>query len=182
MGLIDLFIPRLCLESVLELRPPRLRQLGLDALLLDVDCTLKRYGFCPVEPEVVAWLAGLRSAGVKLCLLSNGRSRRIGALAQQLDLPFIARALKPFPWGCFAALRQLGVPARRAAMVGDQIFADVLAGNLAGLSTILVRPIHPEDEPWYTQFKRPLETVILRRCRFEPRLPPDGDSAASRPG
>jgi len=173
LGLIDLFTPRLCVESVLDLRLPRLRELGLDALLLDVDCTLKRYGFRPLEADVAAWLARLRDAGLRLCLLSNGRGRRIGALAEQLGLPFVAQALKPMPWGCFRALRKLDVPAGRAAMVGDQIFADILAGNLAGLMTILVRPMHPEEEPWFTQFKRPLETPILRRCHFEPRLPPE---------
>ena len=49
--------------------------------------------------------------------------------------------------------------ADRTAMVGDQVFADVMAGRLAGVFTILVRPIHPEDEPWFTRWKRPWENA-----------------------
>ena len=56
-------------------------------------------------------------------------------------------------------------------MVGDQVFADILAGRLAGLKTILVDPIHPEEEPWFTRLKRPPERWVLRRTAV-PVLPP----------
>ena len=48
-------------------------------------------------------------------------------------------------------------------MVGDQIFADVMAGRLAGIRSILVDPIHPEEEPWFTRLKRLPERFVLRR-------------------
>ena len=162
MGL-KLFTPDLRAESVLELTPERLRRLGLEVLLLDVDCTLKRYPSTEVEPDVAAWLAGLQAEGFSVCLVSNGRQARIRRLADGLGLPFVAKACKPLPFRCRGALRRLGVPCDRAAMVGDQIFADVMAGRLAGLYTILVRPIHPEEEPWWARIKRPAERWILKR-------------------
>jgi len=160
---LRLVTPDLRLQSVLELDPPRLRQMGLDALLLDVDCTLKSYRAERPAPEVIEWLERIRAAGVTLCLLSNGRARRIGRLAESLRLPLISTACKPLPWGCRRAMRQLGLDPRRTAMVGDQLFADVMAGRLAGLTCILVRPIRPEEEPWFTRIKRPLERLLLRR-------------------
>ena len=165
---MDWLVPHVRVGSILELTPSRLRALGLDALLLDVDCTLKRYGAKEIEPAVIAWLAELRSAGIRVCLLSNGRSGRIGRLAQSLGLPFIAKACKPLPFRCRSALAKIGASGGRAALAGDQIFADVLAGRLAGLLTILVDPIHPEDEPWWTRFKRPLERWLLRRWAETP--------------
>ena len=161
--MLRLVTPDLRLQSVLELDPPRLRQMGLDALLLDVDCTLKSYRAERPAPEVIEWLERIRAAGVTLCLLSNGRARRIGRLAESLRLPLISTACKPLPWGCRRAMRQLGLDPRRTAMVGDQLFADVMAGRLAGLTCILVRPIRPEEEPWFTRIKRPLERLLLRR-------------------
>ncbi|MHC4403811.1 MAG: YqeG family HAD IIIA-type phosphatase [Planctomycetota bacterium] len=163
-----LLVPHLRLESVLELSATRLGELGLDALLLDVDCTLKRYRSEAVSDEVAAWLEELRRAGVGLCLLSNGRATRIRPFAESLRLPFLAKALKPLPFGCRAAVRKMGFNAKRTAMVGDQLFADVMAGRWAGLRSILVRPIHPEDEPWFTRMKRPLERVILRWMDSKP--------------
>lgn len=155
--------PHLRVESVLDLDLDRLRRLGLDALLLDVDCTLKSYRSETLSDEVQAWLDELRGAGVGLCLVSNGLGKRVGRLAEELDLPFIAKAGKPLPFGCRAAIRKLGFDRRRTAMVGDQLFADVLAGRLAGLTSILVRPIRPQEEPWFTRLKRPAERFLLRR-------------------
>ncbi len=161
--MLRLVRPDLRVESVLELDEARLRGLGLDALLLDIDCTLKRYRADLPEPEVVAWIDRLRRAGIGLCLVSNGRRGRIGRLAESLALPVVCQACKPLPWGCRAAVRRSGFDPRRTAMVGDQLLADVVAGRLAGLRCILVRPIKPEEEPWFTRLKRPFEQFLLRR-------------------
>jgi uncharacterized protein len=159
--MLSFVAPHLHLTSVLELGTTRLLQLGLRGLLLDVDCTLKDYGAAEFSPAVREWVQGLRAEGLRLCLLSNGRPRRIGKLARQLGLPFVAQAFKPLPWGCLRALRMLELTPCHTAMVGDQLFADVLAGRLAGLFTILVRPTSPR-EPWFTRIKRPFERRLLR--------------------
>ena len=161
--MLRLLAPHLQVESVLDLDVDRLRQLELDALLLDVDCTLKSYSAETASAEVAAWLDGLRAAEIGVCLVSNGLARRVGRFAEGLDLPFVAKAAKPLPFGCRAALRKMGFDRRRTAIVGDQLFADVMAGRLAGLTSILVRPIRPEEEPWFTRLKRPLERLLLRR-------------------
>lgn len=160
--MFQLLIPHLRVESVLELQVERLQEIGLDALLLDVDCTLKSYRAESLGAEVSGWLGELRAAGIGLCLLSNGRAKRIGQLAEKLDLPFVAEACKPLPFGCRRAVRKMGFQRRRTAVVGDQLFADVMAGRLAGLRSILVEPIQPEQEPWYTRAKRPAERLLLR--------------------
>lgn len=154
--------PDLRVESVQELPPERLRQMGLHAVLVDVDGTLKNYRAESLPPQAVAWLESLRAAGLGVCLVSNGRTGRIRLAAEHLGVPFVSKALKPLPFGCRRVMRQLGFDGGRTAMVGDQIFADVLAGRLAGLRTILVRPIHPEEEPWFTRMKRPIERLVLR--------------------
>ncbi len=151
--------------------------MGLDTLLLDIDCTLKNYGADGFTAPVLQWLHRLRSAGIRLCLVSNGRARRVRRLAESLELPIVCEALKPFPHGCRRAIRRLGSDPRRTAIVGDQLFADVLAGRLAGLTCILVRPIQPEEEPWFTRLKRPLERVLLARLdRAEARRAADSSA------
>ncbi len=171
MTMLRLLVPHTQVQSVLDLGVGRLREMGLDALLLDVDCTLKSYGSQQVGEDVAAWLGELRAAGVGLCLVSNGWGKRVRPLADQLDLPFVARACKPLPFGCRAAVRKMGFDRRRTALVGDQLFADVIAGRLAGLASILVRPIRPEEEPWFTRMKRPIERAVLKW--MDSRRPPE---------
>jgi HAD superfamily phosphatase (TIGR01668 family) len=160
--MLSLVTPHLYLDNVLDLTAVRLRAEGRTGLLLDVDCTLKDYHDRHIGPAVAAWVSALRRDGLRLCLLSNGRAERIALHAHSLQIPFVARALKPLPYGCRAALRLLELQPEQTAIVGDQLFADVLAGRLAGLFTILVRPTSP-SEPIWTRIKRPLERRVLRR-------------------
>jgi hypothetical protein len=154
--------PHLRVETVLDLDVDRLRRLEIDSLLLDVDCTLKRYTDRSVSDSVAGWLNDLQAAGIGLCLVSNGLGKRIEDFAQGAGLPFVAKACKPLPRGCLQAVKRMGFDRRRTAIVGDQLFADIMAGRLAGLTSILVRPIHPEEEPWFTRLKRPPERFLLR--------------------
>lgn len=153
-------VPNLRVDSVLDLTIDELARQGLRGLLLDVDCTLKDHGANEFRPEIGDWIEGLRKADVRLCLLSNGRPQRIGRLAQMLDVPYVAQAMKPWPAGCRAGVSRCGLPPREVAVVGDQLFADILAGRLAGLFTILVTPTST-IEPWFTRLKRPLERPVL---------------------
>lgn len=163
--------PHYVVRSVAELTPERLRELGVENLILDVDCTLKRYGKQELEPEIRAWLEKIKEEEFRICLLSNGMGPRIGRFAESVGLPFVAQAWKPLPRGCFRTMREFDFDPSKTAMIGDQIFADVMAGRLAGIRTILTTAIYPEEEPWYTRMKRPFEKVVMF---FYRRKFPDG--------
>jgi HAD superfamily phosphatase (TIGR01668 family) len=165
--MLGLMTPDLYLNHVLELEPRHLRSIGVEGLLLDLDGTLKDYRAKTISTAILEWAADLKRDGFRLCLLSNGKTRRIERFAQDLGVPFVAKAFKPFPWGCWKALKVLGLDRSRVAIVGDQVFADILAGHLAGLVTVLVRPSHSE-EPWFTRLKRPFERTVLRRLYARP--------------
>lgn len=179
-----LITPHYRVYSVQELTPERLQLWGLSALLLDVDCTLTRYRRGDPTAEVLAWIAQVRTAGIRLCLVSNGMGHRIHQFAERLGLPCVANAMKPLPWGIRSAVRKLNSEPSQTAMVGDQLFADVMAARLAGVRSILVHPIHPEEEPWFTRLKRWPERLALDRLsRSSPDLNMAGpvvDSVATR--
>lgn len=161
----NVFYPHYLIDSVTDLTPERLRDLGVDNLLLDVDCTLKRYRNQEPEPEIKVWLEEIVRDGFNVCLISNGVGKRIGRFAEKVKLPFIAKACKPFPNGCRRAFASFGYAPERTIIVGDQIFADVMAGRLAGIRTFLTIPLSPEEEKWFTRIKRPFEKIVLRSFR-----------------
>jgi uncharacterized protein len=160
--MLRLATPHYRVGGVSELTPERLREWGLRALLLDVDCTLTRYRCGEPLPEVLAWIEQVRAQGIRLCLVSNGTGPRIRRMAQQLQVPCVGQAMKPFPWGVKSAMRKLESSRAETAMVGDQLFTDIVAGRLAGIRTILVKAIHPEEEPWFTRLKRRPERWMLK--------------------
>jgi HAD superfamily phosphatase (TIGR01668 family) len=166
--MLNLLIPDLWVESIAQLSPEKLRAMGLSGVLLDVDNTVKDHGAPCVAPEASARIRSWMDFGVAVCLLSNGRSERIGKLARMLDVPFVSNALKPSPRSCHRAAKLLGLEPRALAVVGDQVFADVLAGRLAGMYTILVTPTC-RREPWFTRAKRPIESLVLSHPRARAR-------------
>ena len=163
--------PHFLIERVTDATPERLRSLGVKNLLLDVDCTLKRYSATEPDKDVMDWLESMRRAEIGMCLLSNGVGERIGKFAARVGLPYVAKACKPFPSGCRRACREHSFDPSETAIIGDQIFADVMAGRLAGLKVFLTTPISPEEEHWFTRVKRPFERVVLRSFR---KRYPDG--------
>lgn len=50
-----------------------------------------------------------------------------------------------------------------AALIGDQIFTDVLGANWAGVHAILTKPLSTVDDEWITRIKRGLERKVIAR-------------------
>jgi len=68
--------------------------------------------------------------------------------------------VKPLPFAFLRALSKVGSQRKRAVMVGDQLFTDVLGGRLLGMRTVLVTPLSQTDLP-HTLLLRRLERLVL---------------------
>ena len=100
--------------------------------------------------------------GVQTCALPI--SERVEPFARKLGLGCIANAAKPLTRGVRRAGERLGVQKRGMALIGDQIFTDILCGNLSGIVSILVEPMELERFLFF-KLKRAAERVVLRRDR-----------------
>lgn len=153
--------PRARLKSVTAITPEWLRERGLKAILLDLDNTLvpyKTYGEAP--QGLLEWLQILKEAGIQVMLVSNGSRRRVHYWREKLEVPGFGPAGKPW-FGFRKALRRLALSPREVAVVGDQLFTDVLGGNLIGAYTVLVPPLS-KREMGYTRLVRKLERWVLQ--------------------
>lgn len=134
---------------------------GIRGVIVDLDNTLVAWRYPRPTPAVQEWLARVRSEGLKVCIVSNGGSRRVAAFAREAGVPYIGRAAKPRGRGFREALELLGTRPGETAVVGDQIFTDVLGGNRLGLYTILVKPVS-RREFIGTRLVRRVERLVLR--------------------
>lgn len=159
--------PRLVLDHVTDITPPLLAQHGLRGLLLDLDNTLIEYGSYAESRDVQVWAADLMLSGVKLYLLSNATPERVRFWCAQLGFAGKGLASKPIPRAFRRAARRMGLLPGQVAMVGDQLFTDVLGGNLAGMYTIMVRPLTDNALP-HTKLTRRVERLVLRRYGVRP--------------
>jgi len=162
LDMLNFLFPDYRFECITEIHRQWLKEQEIYSILLDVDCTLKYYSSKKVLPDIATWLNRKRDQGFQFCLLSNGRHHRIEKLAEDLDLPFLAPAYKPFPSGCRKAMQMLYLDPQYTVLIGDQIFTDVVAANLAGIRSILVTPLRPQEEPLFARVKRPFERFVLK--------------------
>ena len=135
-------IPKLILPSVHELTPERLQSLGVTVLFMDFDNTLLPYTDDTPPQALLDWLDAVRASGVTLCVLSTTKRGRAPAFCEAHGIACITRARKPFLDGMHRALRRFPPGDGIAALVGDQIYTDVLCANRAGVLSILVTPLH----------------------------------------
>lgn len=128
---------------------------GVRCVLLDRDNTCVPRGQSDAPAEVVAWVRTLEDAGIVPCIVSNNfRDSHIERTARQLGCGFVTLAWKPMPFALHTVLRILKFDPSETVMIGDQCYTDVVAGNLLGVRTILVRPQDPDAEPRYTRLLR----------------------------
>ena len=140
---------------------------GTRAILLDRDNTLVPRDRTTAPASVAAWLDAARDRGFKLYMVSNNWHRdQVIRSASELGLSAISHAMKPAPFAISAALRRMGAAPGEAVLIGDQLYTDVLAGKLAGVETILVKPQTTVDL-WYTQIFRIFERRALRNVPCE---------------
>ncbi len=142
---MPLFRPTVLRDRAVQITPALLERLGVRALLLDVDNTIAAFTSHEPLPDTVAWAKDLVQRGYRVVIVSNNFRKRVSALAAQFGLDWIGFAMKPFPHGYLRARRMLKVPCRECAIVGDQIFTDVVGANLCGMKSVLLKPIELEE-------------------------------------
>lgn len=136
---------------------------GVRCVLFDRDNTVVPRDTGVAPADVMDWICRVREAGIALCMVSNNfHSQQVEASAAELGCAVVHHAMKPAPFAVRRALALVGVDASEAVLIGDQVFTDVMAGNLAGVRTILVEPQSTSDL-WYTHIFRVFEWAIGAR-------------------
>ena len=142
------FRARFAAHDIYELSGAALKGRGIKLLLADLDNTRVPYGVPLPDERLRAWRDDLKAHGVTLFVLSNNRhENRPRIFSEALEVPYIGHAGKPKRPSFYRAMERMGVTREQTAIVGDQVFTDVLGGNRAGVSAILVEPIRLAGNP-----------------------------------
>lgn len=158
---MSIFTPDIMLASVTQIDKVFLVTHQIKGLILDVDNTLTRHGSQQIRPEIRIWLSEMKKLGVKLTIASNNTMDRVKPFAESLDLDFVAMSCKPLPIGLSVAQNKFSLPKEQIALVGDQIYTDIVGGNLKGFLTIMVAPFAMEDGLLF-KMKRSMEGIHIR--------------------
>ena len=113
--------------------------------------------------NVDVWCKNLQQKGIKFCIVSNSNKKeKVKMVADKLDIPYISFGMKPLKRGLNKAKKILGLKNEEIAVVGDQIFTDVIGANRNKMFSILVKPLETKDI-LITRIKRPFEEAIIKK-------------------
>lgn len=137
---------------------------NIKGLILDIDNTLVPAHTKEADDNTVRWLENVKGAGIKACIVSNATKKRVVKFNEKLKLPAIYQALKPRRKAFLNATELMGIETFETAVVGDQIFTDIIGGNRLNMYTILVKPFDGK-EFFFVKLKRYPEKLVLSRYK-----------------
>lgn len=136
--------PTIVLNSVLEITEELLNTYRIQGLILDLDNTLTTHGNPKPADGVLEWIARMKHCGISMMIVSNNRDERVRPFAEILGLEYVSNGKKPLTVGFNKARQRMGLSYDDIAIVGDQLFTDMLGANIRKIKTIFVFPFEPE--------------------------------------
>lgn len=157
-------VPDYYLSSIYDLDLDILHAKGIRGIITDLDNTLVSWDDPLPNPGLLDWLKKIQDKGFSVYIVSNNSQERVRKFADAFGVPAISKAVKPRRRAFRVACEAMGVTVDETAVIGDQIFTDVLGGNRLGVYTILVVPVG-DKEFFGTKIMRKLEGLVLRRLK-----------------
>lgn len=153
--MLHVLTPDCVFDTIFDITPAFLKSRGMRGALIDIDGTASSHRVRLPDDALRAYVASLQEAGIEVLFLSNNKAARVGAFSEPMGVQWVSRATKPLARGFRKGAKLLGLPMHEIAVIGDQIFTDVLGGNRLGALTCQVQSID-RGEFW-----------IGVRCRIE---------------
>lgn len=159
---IDLLTPHVFHKRVEDINFEQLKDAGYELVVFDFDNTLQPWNSNSLSHERELFIKRIQLLGFKVVIVSNGSKRRLKDISQSLSgVKILPEARKPYPGKVRRLLKSLDILPHKTVVVGDQLFTDVLMGNLLGAFTIKVVPLSNKEFFW-TRIMRKLEAVVLK--------------------
>ena len=165
-------IPDAAFNRVTDIRAGFLTERGIAGVIVDVDNTLGSYRESEPSEPIISWVKTIMQSGIKVGILSNNREQRVKSFSAPLGVDYFYRARKPSRRGFVHLAQKMGLRAEHVAVVGDQIFTDILGAKRSGMIGIIVKPTMLRSNPLLLArylFELPFRALIRQRNRAQDR-------------
>ena len=156
-------LPKVMTPELTDLTQEFFRNRGISLVMLDFDNTIVPYTTSTPTAEMDRWLREMVQSDLTLCVVSNSKKDRVKIFCEGYGISCITHASKPSTKGLIQCMTLFDTQPGAAAMVGDQIFTDTLAGNMAGVTTILVKAI--DNHNFWLKARHVLEKPFIFAAR-----------------
>ena len=150
-------------KSIYHIDYDKLQDNGIKCLLIDLDNTCVPYQDKEPNKKLIDLFETLKDMDFKIIIFSNALKGRIKPFKDVLNVDCLARANKPYKKNFLKVIKLFNYDLSEVAIIGDQLYTDILGGNKVGIKTILVNPMS-SDDMFITRFiYRTLEKRIYKK-------------------
>ncbi len=153
------FYPDRIENSTYDIDFERLYKKGYRGVIFDIDNTLVEHGK-DADERAEELFQRLKAMGMKSCLISNNKEKRVKRFNKNIQTYYIYDAHKPSTKNYKKAMKMMDTTLQSTIFIGDQLFTDVWGAKRCGMANILVRPIDKKEEIQIV-LKRYLEAIVL---------------------
>ena len=153
---MDNFIPDMYQKSIYHIDYDKLKENGIKCLLFDLDNTCVPFKDTEPNKKLIELFETLKDMDFKVIIFSNAKKKRLLPFKNGLNVDCSASSRKPGTKKLLKILKIFGYRLSEVALIGDQLYTDMLCGNKVGIMTILVNPMS-KDDLLFTKFFRFLE-------------------------
>jgi len=181
LSMLRLLCPASYVPSIFDVDVNALAGAGVKGIILDLDNTLIHWKSDTPGPEILDWFKMLKAKGLRACIVSNNMGPRVRHMAGLFGIPSVPRAAKPRRRAFREAMELMGTSPQETAVVGDQVFTDILGANRLGLLSVLVVPISSREFVG-TRLVRAVERLVLSHLARKGMLKPPPSRRDPPPG
>ncbi len=150
-------------DSLFDIDFKKIKSLGINALLFDLDSTVMPSKSGEYPPKVYDLLQELKQNFVIAIISNNKKKEYISKVQSISNFSVIGNANKPSPKIMKEFLKSVNILPEETIVIGDRPLTDILAGKLLGSKTILVDSITKDSENIQTRLVRKLERLCIRK-------------------
>lgn len=135
-------LPDFCFNRITDINVDDVKCMGVKALAIDLDNTTVKDASYHVSDRVKQWVKKMKNNGIPVVIVSNTFIFRAHWISCKMGrLPFVPLANKPKTFALKAAAKLVKTDIHSVALIGDQLFTDVLCANRAGAVSVKVEPM-----------------------------------------
>lgn len=159
---MDKLIPDMYQKSIYHIDYEKLKSDGIKCLLFDLDNTCVPTKEKNPNKKLIEQFDKLKDLGFKVIIFSNAGKKRLKPFKKTLDVDCSYSSRKPLKGKFNKIMKKFGYDLSETAIIGDQLFTDILGGNKVGIKTILINPMSSYDLP-ITKISRMFERKVIKK-------------------
>ena len=150
---MDNFIPDMYQKSIYHIDYDKLKEDGIKCLLFDLDNTCVPFKDTEPNKKLIDLFETLKDMDFKVIIFSNATKKRLTPFKNGLRVDCSASSRKPNSKKLLKVIKMFNYTLPEVAIIGDQLYTDILGGNRVGIKTILVNPMSKDDMLFTKMFR-----------------------------